>query len=135
MLKNSIQPTEPDPSSEQQDRMQHFRQQVYYWVKLIPSGKVSSYGQIAKLAGFPRHARHVSKALGIAGKDLQLPWFRVIGSNGRIAFHTDSIHYSEQLNRLKKEGIIFVKGKVLSDFFWAPHATGDGNFSAEEFFK
>lgn len=117
------------------DRMQHFRQQVYYWVKHIPYGKVSSYGRIAKLAGFPRHARHVSKALGLAHADLQLPWFRVIGSDGRIAFAPDSPYYSEQEKRLKEEGVKFIKGKVKADDFWSQHPTNDGKISAEEFFK
>ncbi|WP_417447029.1 MGMT family protein [Kangiella sp.] len=117
------------------DRMQHFRQQVYHWVKQIPYGKVSSYGRIAKLAGFPRHARHVSKALGRAPADLQLPWFRVIGSDGRIAFNPDSPYYSDQLKKLKKEGVTFVKGKVLMGFFWSPHPVDDSKISAEEFFK
>lgn len=115
--------------------MQHFRQQVYFWVKQIPVGKVSSYGRIAKLAGFPRHARHVSKALGLAHSDLDLPWFRVIGSDGGIAFHPDSAYYSEQEKRLKKEGVKFVKGKVPADFFWSPHPNDDGDIAAEEFFK
>ncbi len=115
--------------------MQHFRQQVYYWVKQIPQGKVSSYGRIAKLAGFPRHARHVSKALGQAHNDLQLPWFRVIGSDGRIAFDSDSPYYTEQLNRLTKEGVQFIKGKITVDSFWSPHADGDSDISAEEFFR
>lgn len=118
-----------------QDRMQHFRQQVYYWVKQIPYGKVSSYGRIAKLAGFPRHARHVSKALGQAHNDLKLPWFRVIGSDGRIAFDPDSTYYSKQEKLLKNEGIQFIKGKVTADSFWSPHPIQDGSISAEEFFK
>lgn len=115
--------------------MQHFRQQVYFWVKQIPAGKVSSYGRIAKLAGFPRHARHVSKALGFAHSDLDLPWFRVIGSDGRIAFHPDSAYYSEQEKRLKKEGVKFVKGKIAADCFWSPHPNDNSDIAAEEFFK
>lgn len=122
-------------ASESKDRMQHFRQQVYFWVKQIPAGKVSSYGRIAKLAGFPRHARHVSKALGQAHNDLELPWFRVIGSDGRIAFDPDNPYYSKQQQRLQKEGVEFHKGKVAPERFWSPHPNDDGDILAEEFFK
>lgn len=135
MTDNSGDRHQPTTSSASKDRMQHFRQQVYYWVKQIPQGKVSSYGRIAKLAGFPRHARHVSKALGLAHSDLELPWFRVIGSDGRIAFNSDSPYYTEQLNRLKKEGVQFRKGKVTADSFWSPHADDKSDISAEEFFR
>lgn len=120
---------------ERKDRMQHFRHQVYFWVKQIPYGKVSSYGRIAKLAGFPRHARHVSKALGQAHSDLELPWFRVIGSDGRIAFDPDNPYYSKQLQLLQKEGIRFDKSRVAPEYFWAPHPESGSDISAEEFFK
>lgn len=94
------------------DRMEHFRQQVYYWVNQIPAGKVTSYGAIAKLSGFPRHARHVSKALGAAPDRQNLPWHRVIGADGKIAFSPDSDHFAIQQAQLEKEGIKVVKGKV-----------------------
>ena len=117
------------------DPMQHFRQQVYYWVKQIPYGKVSSYGRIARLAGFPRHSRHVSKALGLAHNDLDLPWFRVIGSDGRIAFHPDNPYYSIQKEKLQQEHISFYKGKVPAEYFWSPQPSNESEISAEEFFK
>lgn len=135
MSDNSKSNNSQSKTSASQDRMQHFRQQVYYWVKQIPRGKVSSYGRIAKLAGFPRHARHVSKALGLAHSDLKLPWHRVIGSDGRIAFDADSPYYSEQQQRLTKEGIRFNKGKVDAECFWSPHASDSSDISAEEFFR
>ncbi|AOE50633.1 MGMT family protein [Kangiella sediminilitoris] len=122
-------------------RMDHFRQQVYYWVKKIPKGKVTSYGAIAKLAGFPRHARHVSKALGSAPDRKSLPWQRVIGADGKIAFHPDSDHYALQQTLLQKEGIRVINGKVdMKRFSWesplqqSEHQT-ENNMRAEEFFR
>ncbi|AUD78123.1 DNA-binding protein [Kangiella profundi] len=135
MSDNSNGNSNQSKASASSDRMQHFRKQVYYWVKQIPYGKVSSYGRIAKLAGFPRHARHVSKALGLAHSDLKLPWHRVIGSDGQIAFNADNPYYAEQRQRLKKEGVRFIKGKVDAGFFWSPHSSAAGDISAEEFFR
>ncbi len=121
---------------------EHFQQQVYYWVKQIPYGKVAYYGQIARLAGFPRHARHVSKALGKADKSLKLPWYRVIGrgtgSNGKIAFDTDSDSYAKQQHLLEQEGIKIIQGKInLQQFGWSPveQTVDTGDLTPEEFFK
>ncbi|WP_227593025.1 MGMT family protein [Kangiella spongicola] len=121
--------------------MEQFRQQVYYWVNKIPCGKVTSYGYIAKLAGYPRHARHVSKALGAAPDRQNLPWQRVIGSNGKIAFSPDSDHYAIQQSLLEKEGVKVVKGKVdLKQYAWE-HPLQEVNpkptkgINAEDFFR
>ncbi|NVK21271.1 MAG: methylated-DNA--[protein]-cysteine S-methyltransferase [Kangiellaceae bacterium] len=119
--------------------MQHFRQQVYFWVQQIPKGTVASYGQIAKLAGFPRHARHVSKALGCADKSLKLPWFRVIGANGKIAFNPDSDSFAKQKCLLEKEGVQFKQDTIdMKQFAWQPVNTDNQQLSglmAEEFFR
>ena len=121
------------------ESMQHFRQQVYFWVKQIPKGTVASYGDIAKLAGFPRHARHVSKALGAADRSLRLPWHRVIGANGKIAFTSDSDSFATQQYLLEQEGLVFNKGKInMKQFAWQPVQHEQSTITdlmAEEFFK
>lgn len=68
----------------------------------IPSGKVSTYGAIAKAAGLPGHARQVAQALrGAYG----LPWQRVLGAGGEIKLRGDSA--LEQRFRLESEGVRF----------------------------
>lgn len=122
-------------------RMDEFRKQVYYWVKQIPRGKVTSYGYIAKLSGFPRHARHVSKALGSAPEREKLPWHRVIGANGKIAFDPDSNHYAVQQKLLEDENIKVNKGKIeLKTYAWehplqAQQPSSDTGIPAEDFFR
>lgn len=121
--------------------MEHFREQVYYWVSQIPKGKVTSYGAIAKLAGFPRHARHVSKALGASPNRKTLPWQRVIGADGKIAFNPDSDHFAIQQDLLEKEGVNVVKGKVdLKKHAWEHPLQSKGThkksgIQAEDFFR
>ncbi|RDX38278.1 DNA-binding protein [Kangiella sp. HD9-110m-PIT-SAG07] len=122
--------------------MEHFRKQVYFWVSQIPKGKVTSYGAIAKLSGFPRHARHVSKALGAAPNRKKLPWQRVIGADGKIAFNPDSDHFAIQQSLLEQEGVKVTKGKVeLKQYAWEHPLEGKkttatkGNMQAEEFFR
>jgi alkylated DNA nucleotide flippase Atl1 len=51
-------------------------------IRKIPRGKVATYGDVARAAGFPGAARQVVWALRRAGPGL--PWHRVIGAGGRI---------------------------------------------------
>ncbi|KAF8329744.1 MGMT family protein, partial [Cantharellus anzutake] len=62
-----------------------FHAQVYRIVRLIPFGRVTSYGHIALLVGLPRHARHVGNALKWLGPGTDVPWHRVIASSGQIS--------------------------------------------------
>ncbi len=71
-------------------------------VRRIPSGKVSTYGDIAYASGFPGAARQVAWALH-ASKGL--PWHRVVGAGGKILLTGDAAF--EQRFRLQKEGVAF----------------------------
>ncbi|MBY9011344.1 MAG: MGMT family protein [Candidatus Lokiarchaeota archaeon] len=96
-----------------------FTQDVIKIIKNIPVGKVLTYGKIAKLAGNPRAARQVSWLLHSSTKKYNLPWHRVINSQGKIALKSeDGKDYQKIL--LKKEGIEFVeRNKVdLKKFIW-----------------
>ena len=74
-------------------------------IRQIPRGRVSSYGAIAKAAGYPRCARHVARVL----KQIEgLPWQRVLGSGGRISLRGERA--MEQRFLLEAEGVRF-KGR------------------------
>jgi methylated-DNA-protein-cysteine methyltransferase-like protein len=76
-------------------------------IKKIPRGKVSTYGAVAKAAGFPRAARQVVRALrGSIG----LPWQRVLGAGGAIKLRGENA--MEQRFRLEAEGVRFRGKKV-----------------------
>jgi methylated-DNA-protein-cysteine methyltransferase related protein len=71
-------------------------------IRKIPRGKVSSYGAVARGAGYPGYARQVVQTLHrIPG----LPWHRVLGAGGEIKVPGDSA--IEQRLRLQAEGISF----------------------------
>lgn len=80
-------------------------------IRAIPPGRVSSYGEIARRAGLPRRARLVAKILA-GNDDPDLPWHRVLRSDGRIAFAAGSRGFREQSARLKREGFKVEKGRV-----------------------
>jgi methylated-DNA-protein-cysteine methyltransferase-like protein len=68
----------------------------------IPRGKVSSYGEVAKAAGFPGRARQVVWALQNARG---VPWHRVVGAGGKILLPGE--RGLEQRIRLETEGVAF----------------------------
>ena len=85
----------------------------------IPSGKVSTYGDIAKRSGYPGLARYVAKILKDLPENSQIPWHRVINSKGKISFPPNSTMHLLQLSKLKNEGILFSKSNVVAKkFFW-----------------
>lgn len=88
----------------------------------IPRGRVATYGQIARVAGMPRHHRQVGRALRGLIDDGLVPWHRVVAADGRISVR--SVHgETERLQRelLEREGIVFdEQGRIpLARFQWA----------------
>jgi len=74
-------------------------------IRKLPRGKVSTYGAIARAAGYPGAARQV---VGALRRSFDLPWHRVLGAGGEIKLRGDSA--MEQRLRLESEGIKF-RGK------------------------
>ncbi|MBI2645093.1 MGMT family protein [Candidatus Uhrbacteria bacterium] len=85
--------------------MASFFERVYEIVKDIPRGKVSTYGQIARLLG-TRDARRIGHALH-ANTDLKCPCHRVVFSDGRLAAGYVFGGAGEQKKRLEEEGVLF----------------------------
>lgn len=80
-------------------------------VRAIPAGRVSTYGQVAALAGLPGRARLVGRVLGQLPAGSRLPWHRVVAAGGRIAERGGGEH--EQRQRLRAEGVGFTaSGRV-----------------------
>jgi methylated-DNA-protein-cysteine methyltransferase-like protein len=77
-------------------------------VRKIPKGKVSTYGEVAKAAGFPGRARQVVWALH---RSRGLPWHRVVGAGGKILLPGEQ--GLEQRLRLETEGVAFRNGRVF----------------------
>jgi len=82
-----------------------FTERAVALIKQIPSGKVMTYGQIARLAGSPRGARQVVRVLHSMSKKHNLPWHRVINSKGEIGFKDEEMYVVQKLS-LEAEGIL-----------------------------
>jgi methylated-DNA-protein-cysteine methyltransferase-like protein len=82
-------------------------------VRAIKRGSFLSYGDVARRAGLPGRARLVGQVLRDAGSDARLPWHRVTGAGGRIAFPAGSTNAREQLKRLAREGVEIRGNRVV----------------------
>jgi methylated-DNA-protein-cysteine methyltransferase-like protein len=87
-------------------------QAIWDVVCAIPRGRISTYGNVARVAGFPGRARQAGTALRVAPRELNLPWHRVVGAGGRIVFPPASREYREQARRLRAEGVAVRDGRV-----------------------
>lgn len=91
----------------------------------IPAGRVSTYGQIAWIAGYPGRARLVGRVLGgMLEAGAATPWHRVINAAGQISLPKFSEEHREQKRRLRAEGIAFENDRIsLRRYGW--QAGGD----------
>lgn len=92
---------------------------IWQVVAAIPKGKVATYGQVAKLCGYPGHARYVGHTLKNLPDDTLLPWQRVVNAKGELAFPLGTEAYQRQKARLLEEDVQFQGDKIsLSRFGW-----------------
>ncbi len=102
--------------------MSHAR--IYDVVRRIPRGRVASYGQIARLAGLPGHARQVGYALAALRGESDVPWQRVLNARGEVS--PRRVPGGEDVQRLllEREGVVFdALGRVpLARYGWQPGA-------------
>lgn len=103
---------------------QDFFKDVWEVVALIPFGRVTSYGAIAKYLGTAKSARIVGYAMNAShSADLNIPAHRVVNRIGLLTgkFHFETIDAMEK--RLQLEGIMVVDDKIVDfdKYFWDPN--------------
>lgn len=88
-------------------------QDVYVLLSKIPSGKVSTYGDIARALGHPKAARAIGRIIANNPNPISIPCHRVVKSNGELG----GFAYGEQMKReiLEKEGIKF-QNRIVENF-------------------
>ena len=102
--------------------MEAFRAQVFLIVRQVPSGRVTTYGQIAEMIPSPVgmdppdyeriRARWVGRAMHHAPDGV--PWHRVINSQGRISLPAGSRPAAIQRMRLEAEGVTFGRSGAVN---------------------
>ncbi|EJF32716.1 MGMT family protein [Enterobacter sp. Ap-916] len=86
------------------DKHDSFPQRVYQIVAAIPEGCVTTYGEIAALAGSPRAARQVGGVLKRLPEGSRLPWHRVVNRQGVISLTGPDLQRQRQA--LLSEGVM-----------------------------
>lgn len=99
--------------------MTDFQSRVFEAVKLVPKGKVTTYGAIALYLGIPETSRAVGNALHTNPTPIVIPCHRVVNGQGRLAKHFGFGGSSAQARLLNDKGVIVTDGKVdLSIYGW-----------------
>lgn len=106
----------------------NYRQRVFEIVRLIPAGKVTTYGSIAYMVPHCT-ARMVGYALASLrdadGDDI--PWQRVINAQGKISPHGYGLGSAMQRQLLEEEGIIFGPDHSIDFNLFGWQGPGDKN--------
>jgi methylated-DNA-protein-cysteine methyltransferase-like protein len=101
---------------------QGFFEKVYDTARLIPFGRVTSYGAIAKYLGAAGSARMVGWAMNGAGKYPEIPAHRVVNRKGLLTgkHHFDGTNLMQQL--LESEGVEVIENSIqdFEKLFWDP---------------
>ncbi len=105
------------------ERNKDFFQQVYQVARLIPKGRVTSYGAIAKYLGSGKSSRMVGWAMNAVGSQKEyVPAHRVVN---RLGMLTGKHHFSDpnqMQNLLEQEGVVVKNDKIqnFKELFWDP---------------
>ena len=104
------------------DKSRNFFLDVYEVVKLIPEGKVTSYGSIAKYLGAVRSSRMVGWAMNAAHGKSEVPAHRVVNRAGLL---TGKEHFEDPFamqRKLEAEGIAVIDNQIVNfaSHFWDP---------------
>ncbi|MEG3134727.1 MGMT family protein [Rouxiella sp. T17] len=95
----------------------NFRQRVFQILAAIPQGQVTTYGDVARMAGSPRAARQVGGVLKKLPEGSTLPWHRVVNRHGEISLQGED--FKRQRQALLAEGVMFSEGRIdLLTFGW-----------------
>ncbi len=104
-------------------KSENFFEKVYNVARLIPFGRVTSYGAIAKYLGAARSARMVGWAMNASHSTKEIPAHRVVNRNGLLTgkFHFDGTTLMQQL--LENEGIVVIENQIqnFQKVFWDPY--------------
>jgi methylated-DNA-protein-cysteine methyltransferase-like protein len=101
---------------------ENFFEKVYQIARLIPEGRVTSYGAIAKYLGAARSARMVGWAMNASHNMEDIPAHRVVNKAGLLTgkHHFDGTNLMQQL--LEGEGVVIKDLQIvnLENYFWDP---------------
>lgn len=97
------------------------REKAYSIARRIPKGKVTTYGQIAKLAGNPKASRAVGMFMKTNPHAPEVPCHRVVGKDGSLTGFSADGGVERKREMLETEGVLFKGDKVdMTTSLWQP---------------
>lgn len=104
------------------DRPRSAYPKIYAAVRRIPPGRVATYGQVARVAGFPGRARQVGYAMHALPAGTTVPWHRVVNAQGKVSRRRVPGAELTQRMLLEREGVRFGPGGriPLGRYGWHP---------------
>ena len=108
---------------EKDSEINDFYSRVYEVVRLIPTGRVCSYGLIARFIGSPQASRMVGWAMNNAHNQMEyVPAHRVVNRNGELTGKHHFLGTTTMQDLLEAEGIKVEKDKILDfeNYVWDP---------------
>jgi len=99
-----------------------FFQRVYTVVRHIPSGRVTSYGAIAKYLGSAKSARMVGWAMNASHIQPDVPAHRVVNRLGLLTGKHHFLGFNVMQQLLEKEGVQIIEDQIqnFEQHFWDP---------------
>lgn len=109
---------EGDSDNPVKAEMAEAKGRLWQVISLIPEGRVTTYGTLARLIDLPGRSRWVGYLLRTLPHDTSLPWHRVVNASGHIAIRSGE-GPSIQKTRLLCEGLSFQNGHInLRQYGW-----------------
>ena len=104
-----------------------FFQNVYDVVRLVPRGRVTTYGAIAKYLGASRSSRMVGWAMNASHTQLDIPAHRVVNRQGLLTGKMMFAYPMQMQELLEAEGVRVVDDRVVEfeRVFWEPVPLGE----------
>jgi len=84
---------------------------IYRLVVMVPEGKVTTYGELARAAGKPKASRLIGQILNRNPDPIVVPCHRVVKSDGNVGGYAYGSSAKSKL--LTKDGVRISKGKIL----------------------
>ncbi len=84
---------------------------IYKLVAMVPEGKVTTYGELARAAGKPKASRLIGQILNRNPNPIVVPCHRVVKSDGDVGGYAYGSSAKGKL--LTKEGVKISRGKIL----------------------
>jgi methylated-DNA-protein-cysteine methyltransferase related protein len=103
----------------------NFFEKVYNVTRLIPVGRVTTYGAIARYIGAPGASRMVGWALnGSHSQEDFIPAHRVVNRNGLLSGKHHFRHPDLMQELLESEGVAVINDQVVNfkSLFWDPYS-------------